>query len=545
MVSSASPNGKARVFWLGCHKILVPTELRFLRELGYEVFRPPYRTEIFDQSAELSEESYSGSSLPQEVWNKLSGFNFFYNTLTPEIAELLNTYFEVVICTINPIWLKEILPLFRGKVIYRTFGQIYRLSDTLFHHGMMDEILKHQNFLFVPHAMEAVEGIEHAWLMERMEVLPYALTPDIFEHKGTWAPDGLTGVGLVCPNIENLYYRENYIYLKKHFNSVRYPLYGVQARKYGDPQIVGTLRRDAQIELMKRLNGFLYHYKEPSVCYLPPIEFMVLGGPVIYREGSLLHRYFGERAPGCCRDEDELRKAANRLFRQDGAFTEELITSQASVWQRYDTEFVRTDNQRKFPSLIERSDPPAKGPAIIEIAQGKTAFEGERTDAARSVTILFHRDFSLTCGFKDGRYFHAEGIGRVTKLVLSSLVKLTNFRIYVTCEGPSFQNVYGYMLDGLGATERCKITFAVVGSSLPRAVAPYSRKPRSAKKLRSSASRDVRRELRRLDRELRAGRWVKSAARAALVFGLVSARMGVEIFRRVRGLRQSRKEPPS
>src|ERR1043166_1809004 len=41
----------ARIFWLGAHQLLVNTELARLRQLGYEVFNPPYLSHVLDQSA--------------------------------------------------------------------------------------------------------------------------------------------------------------------------------------------------------------------------------------------------------------------------------------------------------------------------------------------------------------------------------------------------------------------------------------------------------------------------------------------------------------
>lgn len=97
--------GKKRLFWLGMHKILKPTELRRLRELGYEVFNPPYISPIYDQSADRSVDSNQPTTLPKEVFDELIAYDFFYKKISTRISELLNEYFDAAVVTINPDWL--------------------------------------------------------------------------------------------------------------------------------------------------------------------------------------------------------------------------------------------------------------------------------------------------------------------------------------------------------------------------------------------------------------------------------------------------------
>src|SRR3954451_21877723 len=126
-----APKRNQRLFWLGMHKVLSRTELPRLRQLGYEVFNPPYLSTIYDQSANLEWDKDQPSTLPAEVFDRLSKYNFFYNHIEPEIAELLNTYFDAVVVTILPHWLAPILTTFRKTIIYRTYGQTYQICAHL------------------------------------------------------------------------------------------------------------------------------------------------------------------------------------------------------------------------------------------------------------------------------------------------------------------------------------------------------------------------------------------------------------------------------
>src|SRR5205823_5769956 len=109
----------ARIFWLGAHQLLVNTELARLRQLGYEVFNPPYLSHVLDQSALTSWNRGQPSTLPPDVFERLASYNFFYNTLDPEIADILNDYFDAVIVTIVARWVMEILRVFRGPILFR------------------------------------------------------------------------------------------------------------------------------------------------------------------------------------------------------------------------------------------------------------------------------------------------------------------------------------------------------------------------------------------------------------------------------------------
>src|SRR3546814_10458183 len=84
-------------------------------------------------------------------------------------------------------------------------------------------------------------------------------------------------------------------------------MFGSQLVKLTDPRVVGTLERGEFLRRFSKLGGFAYHYTEPTVCYLPPIEIMTIGGPVVFQENSLLARYFSDSgAPGMAKNIDQL-----------------------------------------------------------------------------------------------------------------------------------------------------------------------------------------------------------------------------------------------
>src|SRR4030095_4353895 len=298
--------------------------------MGYEVFYPPYLGRERDQSA-LYDWVCPPTTLPPDVVEKLSTYNFFWNDISDEIADLLNAHFDSVIVTINGDWLLSFLKAFNGQIIYRTFGEPYSLSAHLTSNGARRLIEDHPDFWFAPHCVEnAIK--EEWWLRKREKIIPYCLTSDVLLAANTWRPPGNSKghIGLSCPNITNVYYNEHFRYLKKHFEERIYRYYGVQVDRSNDANVVGTLTREEQLKQFSTLSGFLYTYREPNVCYLPPVEMITLGGPVLYLPGSLLDRYLGQNSVGRVKDEDEAKRAAKRLIDGDRRFAEEIIQSQRS-----------------------------------------------------------------------------------------------------------------------------------------------------------------------------------------------------------------------
>ena len=233
-----------RVFWLGAHKVLKRTELRALRALGLEVFNPAYLSPVYDQSADLVLDRDQPSTLPPDVFAALLRHDFFYRPIEPGIAELLNAYFDAAIVTINPDWLRELLAVFKGQVIYRVYGQPYSLSETLVHNRMWDTLIARPGFTVVPFAAESVEH-EHRWFLDLCQpAVPYQIPEDTFAFSGTWAaaahrPEIATSI----PNVQNPYYAAAYDAFNARFPHRLFRIYGPQRQVPADSRIVGALAR--------------------------------------------------------------------------------------------------------------------------------------------------------------------------------------------------------------------------------------------------------------------------------------------------------------
>jgi glycosyltransferase involved in cell wall biosynthesis len=344
-----------RIFWLGMHKVLVRTELQRLRSLGMEVFNPPYLSKIVDQSAELNWNSAQNSTLPASIFKELAQTNFFYEEVNSRIADILNTYFDIAIVTISPTWLKTIVNVFEGPIIYRTFGQAFNISQEMNNLGIAEILQHHRSLRMLPHTHLTLDG-EASWISNISQPIPYCLTDDVFGYQDSWSAKSANNgdVAITCPNIANPYYKAHYEYIKFHYRDGYFKLFGVQTSQVDDHSVVGTLPRHEQLECFRNLACYLYTYTDKNVCYLPPIEAMVIGVPVLFPSGCLLDRYFGEaQCPGRYQTESEALDLISRIRSNDKCLIQNIINSQLEirklytpsyVWPQFDTFFSGISN---------------------------------------------------------------------------------------------------------------------------------------------------------------------------------------------------------
>jgi len=353
-VSCSKTSAKKRIFWLGMHKILVRTELERLRDLGYEVFNPKYLSEIIDQSAELNWNEKQETTLPQEIFAKLARTNFFYASPDDEVLEILNVYFDAVIVTIAPIWLEPIIKRYRRRLIYRVYGQAHSITSEFVLRDIRRFVEENEKFVFMPHASEAVVE-EETWFRKNEHVVPYCLTDDIFGYQDSWDRSRAFGgeVALTCPNIANPFFGEHYRFIKNNFDKHFFKIYGVQTCSSDDPAVVGTLARRVLINRWREIACYVYTYDDPKVCYLPPIEIMIIGAPVLFVAGSLLDKYFaGMDTPARFQTPQDAIYLCERIRSGDYDLIDTILSFQESVRKRYAPAHVWPIFDRVMKSLI-------------------------------------------------------------------------------------------------------------------------------------------------------------------------------------------------
>ncbi|MEM1060710.1 MAG: hypothetical protein AAGJ97_00130, partial [Planctomycetota bacterium] len=81
--------------------------------------------------------------------------------------------------------------------------------------------------------------------------------------------------------------------------------------------------------------------EDPRVCYLPPIESMVMGVPVLFRAGSLLDKYFeGVPTPARFENPGEAASIVARLREGDEDLARAIVKYQGEVRKRYQPAYV-------------------------------------------------------------------------------------------------------------------------------------------------------------------------------------------------------------
>lgn len=447
-----------RIFWLGMHKILRSTELVQLRAMGYEVFSPEYISPIYDQSADLTPQAHQYTTLPPGVFRRLLEYDFFYRPIQEDIAELLNAYFDAAIVTINPDWLFSFLDAYGGPVVYRIYGQPYSLSEHCTANGRWTTLLTRPNFSIVPFANESVER-EQPWFRELcVEAVPYQIPDDVFEFVGNRPKRPRSEVAVSIPNISNPYYASAYHDFVMNFPDVFFRIYGPQREIPADGRVIGELSRQRFLGCLQSSSGFLYPYRD-NVCYLPPIESMQLGCPVVYMPNSLLARFSDPRNPGAARSAEHARQLCERLKDGDTRLAAEIVAAQEPVRQRYDRSLVKPQFERTIRRLLENPARPPSARLQDRLIRGQGAANNKMPFAIIPLHVdgLFHRI--------DGRPVALEGIPRVVEAVVDTLVENTDSTILLSCTHDSQSVIFDFFKDQIEAGRVVLYAFGVDSTS--------------------------------------------------------------------------------
>jgi glycosyltransferase involved in cell wall biosynthesis len=451
-----------RIFCLSMHKKLVKIEIERLRILGYEVFEPPYlkkpisyQTTVWD----WKQQSSSGSTLPLEALTILAKTNFFTSFIPQLAAEILNQYFGTILVVGNQIWLKNILEVYRGKIIYRVYGQPYSLSQDLVNHSILDLITERENFWFCPHHEKALL-IEDLWLTRlNTRIIPCCLPNDIIRLQDTWEfkESYDTCIGLICPNILNNPFSYRYYGdIQRYFSGEQFKVFGTQVVTVPDPLVLGTLERKDFLAHFIKLHSFVYHYTESAFCHLAPIEFMTLGGPVLFQKGSLLSAYFENiTAPGEAKDIKTLTMRAKQLLKKHACtLSNEIIDSQKKVRMLYHPNYVWPIFDKVIMEILG-SNIPAPAEKIIYNINKETAYNLD-IDTEKSILIPFHHFGCSVVKDQETSYHMPEGIFRVINLMVKALID-NDKTIIITSYRRDFGKVHGFFAQQISNYSKIKI----------------------------------------------------------------------------------------
>jgi hypothetical protein len=238
----------------------------------------------------------------------------------------------------------------------------------------------------------------------------------------------------------------------------------VQRRHIADSRMAGTLPRGELLGRYRRATGYWYHYDVPNVCYLPPLEMMTVGGPVVYMRGSLLARYFPMPGPGEAASVDDAKCKLRMLVGSDRGFINEVRAAQQPIARRYHPDHVHPIFDRTFRQLIDRTDVPRQQVAVL--SAGTPA-------SSRPRAYVFYHAPGDHVAFERGAYVGVDELARTVKKAVYTLLSETDREVVVTCFADQLPCAFGYLgAEGFG--DRLRFQVLDAENVAPRRVKPLS-----------------------------------------------------------------------
>jgi hypothetical protein len=339
-----------RILWIVNHKTLMTGEVPLLRSLGFEVFIPkvvPIQDRAF-RSAGVTHDYDTALDLAPPALRVLNHENFFERCWAPTITQIINRYFDVIVChfTYYTTPLREAALKFQGLLIARAFGREHPRTYGEFrtwvpHPSLLEDIRSLGRRFIFGQAYDNLAEIEEFPLRSRAHTITVPLPEFTFKHANTWTGTGSNALFL-CPAIgDNGHYKRIYLAIKRDFGDLPHVIFGSQIGPVNDPVVLPYLSDDALVDLYRSTPVFIYSSPEPRHLHYSPLEAMVVGTPVLYLEGGLIDRLASTRLPGACANVLEMKTKARRLIEGDRALAETIRSNQARVLETFAPEVLR------------------------------------------------------------------------------------------------------------------------------------------------------------------------------------------------------------
>jgi hypothetical protein len=338
-----------RLLWIVNHKTLLSSEVPILRTLGYSIFIPKIvPSDVVHRSAAVAYSYDADLKIPEDALRILNLHPFYERKWSPTLTLILNRYFDILIGAVTayiaPI--SEAVQKFNGGVVARAFGREdpERFTSFLENSGdstLLDRIKAMGNRFIFGQGFDNLAEIEDFRLSARATTLTPAVPEFVWKRRKSWT-GGEKKVLLLCPNIrDNVYYGAVYRALKSAFNDLPHAIFGRQNIPAEDPAVLPYMSDDELLDLYARVTVFAYPSVEPRHVHYSPIEAMIVGTPVLYRSGGMLDHLAGQRLPGCCDSNNEVREKARQLLSGDIKLDGAIRESQEKITRGFSTDLAR------------------------------------------------------------------------------------------------------------------------------------------------------------------------------------------------------------
>lgn len=331
-----------RILWILNHKTLIKFEVPLLRELGYEVYIP--KKPPFDISIDVDWESDKLLSVPQEDLDVLNGFDFYVDNMTPDVAAIINKYFDIAMFIHIPRTIESMVDWFKGMLVLRAYGRLEcegSYTDVIMSSlglGYFKKIEALGSRFVFSESYKGLSNIECEFFRNHTLYMPIGM-PDC-KINDKW-DDTEKKVLYICPKIIGAkYFEDKYHDFKKNFEKIPYDIGGAQIISIkNDPHVLGYLPQDKYDKLYPSHSCLYYDSTEPNHITYPPLEAVRCGLPLVFLAGGMLDKVGGKYLPGRCRNVEEAKKKIKRIISGDKHFANKLRASQSVLLKKFSFEY--------------------------------------------------------------------------------------------------------------------------------------------------------------------------------------------------------------
>lgn len=288
------------LLWCSSHTTLAAEEIPLLLAAGFRVI--PLLTDFwtFEYNPEIDQricgDWKATVGLPMELVKQLQAIKFCADMgqkpFDPAELTLLNEHVDVVYITVLPNLAMRLAPLFKGSVIFRPFGHGHlntysRIAEHL--NGDLDSLANCPNFMWVP-ILSTLQEPEDPRLCSNANHLGAFVSLSRLGPVRWSAKTSEPYVVETMPRIQKQpYYMELYKKYREDHGALPLKILGgnpVAGGSLNDPAIVGFLEDADYFRIAAQARVSIYHGTSPYHVHYHPIEFMALGVPVLFHQGS-------------------------------------------------------------------------------------------------------------------------------------------------------------------------------------------------------------------------------------------------------------------
>ena len=333
-----------RILWILNHKTLMKFEVPLLRELGYEVYIP--KKPPFDISIDVDWESDKLLSVPQEDLDVLNGFDFYVDNMTPDVAAIINKYFDIVMFIHIPRTIESMVDWFKGMLVLRAYGRLEcegSYTDVIMSSlglGYFKKIEALGSRFVFSESYKGLSDIECEFFRNHTLYMPIGMPDE--KHDSEWV-NTQRKVLFVCPNIKagSSIHEKRYEIFKRDFKKIPYSIAGGQMVNItNDPNVLGYLRQEEYDSLFLSYSCVYYDSTEKNSISFVPFEAVKFGIPLLFMAGGLLDKLGGKSLPGRCTSVTEARNKAQRLVKGDAKFAEKIRHTQKVLLEKFSMQYA-------------------------------------------------------------------------------------------------------------------------------------------------------------------------------------------------------------